>query len=344
MYFRIFTTTTTTTTTPRPKVTAATSRNTFQRTTTTAAPEEEEYEYEDEPESGAGNLEAEEDPRVIKELIDLIKKFGGIEELEKQLRIQEDGKMVVKDPKTQSITTTPSTISKSLYEKVLSRATSGLAFKNRFTQNSYNKKDNKDKLETKSEDTNTKSGSDTKYSSVIRNSRPGPQNDGLDKLAEFEGFLREKPKYVTLNRPRPTASLQSAKDDDEDEEVEYDDEEAEGEEEEKTKRDSVTPQTQSQYVNIRRQRPQAQAQIEDKNDEGPEEEITPKRKVIVNIEYGTTASPYTNLKRERFTTDSPTTQSPDDIQTTTNRFLIILTILIITNAYIHTCIFSSILI
>lgn len=91
MYFRICTTSTTTTTTARPKVTVATSRNTFQRPTTT--PADKEYEDEDEPESEAENLEpkilkAEENPRVNNELLNLIKKYGGIDKLEKQLRSQ----------------------------------------------------------------------------------------------------------------------------------------------------------------------------------------------------------------------------------------------------------------
>lgn len=66
---------------PPPKITAATSRTTYIYTTTstTEAPEyDEEYEYEDED---LGNekdeeIDSEEDPKVIKELIDLIKKAG----------------------------------------------------------------------------------------------------------------------------------------------------------------------------------------------------------------------------------------------------------------------------
>lgn len=60
-----------------PKITAATSRTTYlYTTTTTAAPEyEDEYEYEDE-EDPDKEFDSEEDPRVIKELIDLIKKVG----------------------------------------------------------------------------------------------------------------------------------------------------------------------------------------------------------------------------------------------------------------------------
>lgn len=64
-----------------PKITAATSRTTYiftPSTSTTEAPEYDEYEYEDEDlENGKDEeIDSEEDPRVIKELIELIKKVG----------------------------------------------------------------------------------------------------------------------------------------------------------------------------------------------------------------------------------------------------------------------------
>lgn len=122
-------------------------------TTTTQEPEEEdEEEYEDEIEA----KHEEEDPKVIKELLDLIKKAGGIEELEKQLNIQDDD------------TTTPSTIKKSLVQRVLAKAAQG-ARKNT-------------------------------YASINRNSR-GPQNEGLldkSKVKETEN----RPKYTTITRQR----------------------------------------------------------------------------------------------------------------------------------------------
>lgn len=107
----------TTTTRPPPKITAATSKTTLNfrttTTTTTEAPEEEEYEYEDEEPSK--KISAEEDPKVIKELIDLIRKAGGIEELEKQLNLGKD------TTTSNQGSTTPSSISKSLFERVLSK-------------------------------------------------------------------------------------------------------------------------------------------------------------------------------------------------------------------------------
>lgn len=78
---------------------------------------QDEYEYEDEDDFEDGR-NSEEDPRVIKELLDLIKKAGGIEQLEKQLKIHEDGSASVSN----SAVTTPSSISKSLVERVLGKA------------------------------------------------------------------------------------------------------------------------------------------------------------------------------------------------------------------------------
>lgn len=96
--------------TPAPSkapITLATAKTTFNRkepsttsttttttTTTTEAPEEEEEEIEE--------TQSEEDPQTIKQLIDLIKKLGGVEELEKQLT--KEGK---------------APISRSLYDRVL---------------------------------------------------------------------------------------------------------------------------------------------------------------------------------------------------------------------------------
>lgn len=54
---------------------------------------------------------------MIKELIDLIRKAGGIEELEKQLKPSKD-----ETSYSSGGSTTPSTISKALVEKVLSKS------------------------------------------------------------------------------------------------------------------------------------------------------------------------------------------------------------------------------
>lgn len=165
--------TTTTSTTPSPstkrtppKITAATSRTTFFRTTTTTAAydNEDEYEYEDAEDEEEDAKNSEEDPRVIKELLDLIKKAGGIEELEKQLHIHDNGTASVSNFDT----TTPSSISKSLVERVLGKAAKTAGRKNSF----FN-----------------------------RNSR-GPQNEGLSTVEEKQKQDRGKLQYTTITRQR----------------------------------------------------------------------------------------------------------------------------------------------
>lgn len=227
--------------TSRPKLT--TLLRTSTTTTTTPAYDDDDYEEYDDEEIAdipppIKEFDSEEDPRVIKELIDLIKKVGGLDELEKQLRLQEDGGMILKDSKTQEISTTPASISKSLYEKVLSVSTGGgnAAVRNRFSS-----------FVNKEQNTETKK-TDNKYSSVIRNSRPS-QNAGLDKLPELESFIKEKPKYVTIQRThRPTTAALTNRDS----------EEVENEEEEEEDESNTTfryTTSQPQYVNIRRQKP-----------------------------------------------------------------------------------------
>ncbi|XP_066904768.1 uncharacterized protein Cht6 [Halyomorpha halys] len=113
------TTTTTTTTTAAPKTTKASPgkitlppkttslprTTTTTTTTTTEAPFEEDEEEEEDRDNA-------EDPQAIKQLIALIKKLGGVAELEKQL-----------EASSGTDSTTPA-ISKSLYRKVLNSGTS----------------------------------------------------------------------------------------------------------------------------------------------------------------------------------------------------------------------------
>ncbi|KAI9589655.1 hypothetical protein GQX74_007823 [Glossina fuscipes] len=203
------------------RITAATARTTFFRTTsttahttttTTAKPPVDDEDYMDVEEQ-----HSEEDPKVIKELIELIRRVGGIEELEKHLLRKDDGTISFKQHSSSSSnyaeSTTSSSISKSLYDKVLSRPNALNSFRNRFIpSNSYRKTEQLDREKSDEEsdianenDThNSKSTSEySKYSSVVRgNSRQGPQNEGLDKLPEFSGFLKERKQYVTINRNR----------------------------------------------------------------------------------------------------------------------------------------------
>lgn len=102
---------------------------------------------------------------MIKELIDLIKKAGGIEELEKHLKFGKDG-----SPSTStSDSTTPSAISKSLYQRVLSKTA----------------KSTLDAL---------------KKTSTNRNSG-GPQGSGGEEKKDKK-VDRGRPQYKTLSRQR----------------------------------------------------------------------------------------------------------------------------------------------
>lgn len=121
--------------------------------------------------------------------------------------------------------TTVSPITSSLYEKIFN----GKNLTNQKTLNRQNK--------------------ETKYSSVIRNSRVGPQNEGI----EPDVIIKERPQYVTLTRvsqrPRP-----EPEDEDVDEKDDVDNDF--GEETEITDVENKHQTTQlPQYVVIRRNRP-----------------------------------------------------------------------------------------
>ncbi|XP_061716558.1 mucin-2 [Cydia pomonella] len=157
-------TTEATTTTRKPIKLSTKSSVLFRTTTTTTTPEPEE-EYEDELEEDSADVDAE-DPKVIKELIDLIKKVGGVEQLEKQLHLSESS--------SSSITTTPSSFNKNLYKKVLERTIA-----------------------------RTKQGGNSIFEKPPLNRQRGPQNAGLEASADKDKLLRkDRPQYTTINRAR----------------------------------------------------------------------------------------------------------------------------------------------
>ncbi|KAI8437142.1 hypothetical protein MSG28_010491 [Choristoneura fumiferana] len=120
-------------------------------------------EYEDDVEDSV-DVDAE-DPKVLKELIDLIKKVGGVEQLEKQLHLSDsssDG----------AITTTPSSFNKNLYKKVLERTIA-----------------------------RSKQGSNNIFESGQSRQR-GPQNAGLAATADNDKLLRkDRPQNALFERP-----------------------------------------------------------------------------------------------------------------------------------------------
>ena len=102
----------------------------------------------------------------------LIKKAGGIEQLEKQLLLQDKNPENESGAKSGNENATPATISRSLYERVLSRQAGKITSKQRVSTNRAN--------------------------------GPGSaQFEGLDELPEVKGLRRsQKPQYVTIERAK----------------------------------------------------------------------------------------------------------------------------------------------
>ncbi|XP_029343203.1 flocculation protein FLO11 isoform X2 [Acyrthosiphon pisum] len=275
------TTTTTTTTTPKPIKSGIKTTTTTTTTSTTQTPEVED-DSEDE-------FEEEEDPKEIKQLITLIKKLGGVAELEKQLNIK-DGSTEV---------TTPA-ISKSLYNKVLKLPP------NRF-QSSYINGPGPQSEGLDKKDDSIDYKKDKPQYVTIRRQRPS--KDVVDNIKESEEediptdatTERFKPTYKTVDRTRFRDLGEVA------------DENSESDSLPKyttisrTKSSESNPEetTSPKYVTLRRQRPT------NKEDEISDEEITP-----VAVSSTSQAPRYVSLLRQRSTT---TTTTPDDrlIETTT---------------------------
>ncbi|XP_018345054.1 PREDICTED: serine-rich adhesin for platelets-like [Trachymyrmex septentrionalis] len=292
-----------TTTTTRPLVYKTLTRNKSSTTTTTTTSKPSEPERVD--------SEDEEDPKVIKELIDLIKKAGGIEELEKQLLFQEKSS----DTKSDSESVTPATISRSLYERVLNRQTNRIG-------------NHRPVL----------SSSETSYVNG-----PGrAQFEGLDDIPEVKSLRRsQKPQYVTIERSKSITkeSLSENEDINEDEEDNTDVASSEGKSISNPLEDSLSIQRVTpSYVNIRRTRPSTttskiENDVEGKEIEIEEEKPTRRRRPIIsskqhdNEANSETSKPFRNrdsgfIKSEK-REDKSTNQSADkdnDSSTTKTRY------------------------
>ncbi|XP_075977467.1 chitinase 6 isoform X3 [Anticarsia gemmatalis] len=286
------TTTTTTTTTRRPIRLSTKSSSLFRTTsTTTTTPEPEtEEEYEDETAEVSGDEDEAEDPRVIKELIDLIKKVGGIEQLEKQLfgdtSASTDG----------AITTTASPISKKLYQKVLER-TRG---KNKYTGNSI-------------------------FSSAALNRGRGPQNEGIEPTNDRDKLLRrDRPQYTTINRQRSSSTTEAAL-----ESEEYEGEEEEEPVVAKAKSVETRPSVATtakplQYVNIRRGRPSTSGTSDTADDTASRNALfertepvsvsdTPNSLDVQSLRRENVPE-YVTIRRQRPTTEETTTVQYEGVQ------------------------------
>ncbi|KAK5639905.1 hypothetical protein RI129_010716 [Pyrocoelia pectoralis] len=237
---RLPTKTTTTTTTPKYEV--GISPNWPAHSHTVLLQEYEyEYEYEDDVK------DSEEDPKVIKELINLIRKAGGIEELEKQLKIHKNGSSIT-DPGS----TTPSGFSKVLYERVL-KSTTGKTERPKTTVSHTSNSRGPQFDGSRGSDSVAKVRLRPQYTAINRQrstTEKEPEEDIEDtnvQRPKFEqsgvGRKSNLPEYMTIIRQRPsTTSLPLS-------------EKAEREEEDiTTERKLVTPQM-PEYVTIRRFRP-----------------------------------------------------------------------------------------
>ncbi|XP_031356870.1 mucin-5AC-like isoform X2 [Photinus pyralis] len=235
------TTSTSTTTTSTPSTTRrlTTSRTT---TTSTTTPQAEEYEYVYDDED-VNDKDSEEDPRVIKELIDLIKKAGGIEELEKQLDIHKNG-----SASTNPGSTTPSGFSKVLYERVL-KNTAGKTERPKTTaQHSANSRG--PQFEGPREGVLAKGRARPQYTAINRFRSTTARDESEEdveahktELSTTSGRKSNLPEYMTIIRQRASTTLIPVV------------EKLESEEDETaTERKKITPLV-PEYVTLRRFRP-----------------------------------------------------------------------------------------
>lgn len=240
-----------------------------------------------------------EDPKVIKELIDLIKKAGGIDQLEKQLNLHEDSPV---NTRNGQVSTTPSSIiSKTLYEKIKNR---GSLFKPRNNFNGASqpesileKTESKEKKSTTEAPTTTSStdapvAGTKKYASVNRFSRPSPQNDGIESLPESDAVLIEKPQYTSIRRKPAVKPAVVAEND-------YNGD-SDSSSQEETKPAEVD--SSKKYATISRlRRPQAKPlAVEDDEDDDEEAELPSRYTAALTSAKPT--SKYVNLSRKRVTT------------------------------------------
>ncbi|VEN35608.1 unnamed protein product [Callosobruchus maculatus] len=284
--------------------------------------QDDEEDYEDEAvDTKVGKVEPEEDPKVIKELIELIKKAGGIEELERQLNLSSDSS-------GSSGSTTQSSISKSLYERVLSKAGRSPFVPKKNSYTSIRNSSGPQSEATEAKSTSSRGKSDRgklQYTSIAR-SRPSttkaPEVDDEDNEdddvdadvdVDIDDDVSEdeeddspksrksysKPNYVNIRRPRVSSTTESEVDsyfsrnkilgELVDDDIDLDDIDVNLDEYgEHNNRNPSTP----QYVNIRRQRPSTT--------EGP------------------STSRYVEIRRS--TTESSSAGSEEDSEGTTSKY------------------------
>ncbi|XP_076634201.1 uncharacterized protein LOC143348167 isoform X2 [Colletes latitarsis] len=255
-------------------------------TTTTEAPSTTSKSEKHDPEKVIGSEDEEEDPKVIKELIKLIKKAGGIEELEKQLFIQNKSS---DETSSGNEPVTPATISRTLYERVLNRQ-AGKSVGRQRTSTNKNR----------------------------ANGPGGAQFEGLDEVPEVKTLRRTyKPQYVTIERPKSSTKEPPVEDEELNEEEDLDDDTADvaSSEEQSVSNPFLTSSTQRatpNYINIRRARPSSTTSRNendvDEKDEDTEEQSAPVRSRRPSISSKSTESSSSEESKSS-EESSPTTKS-----------------------------------
>jgi chitinase len=228
-------------------------------------------------------------------LIELIKKAGGIEELEKQINAQEEGTANKNGQKVASPTT--STIDKSLVDKIRNRAS---LFKSRppivngaSQPEQLSKKAIAEIFEkAKIQEATTENAAPKKYNSINRFSRPQAQNAGVKDIPESDAILIEKPQYTSILRRKPVKPDVIAEND-------YNNE--------SDKSTSIETDERAvdnkKYTSISRpRRPQVEVVEEDDEDE---EEIDDEIETEKPVPTTKAPSKYINLSRRRQTTPEP---------------------------------------
>lgn len=193
----------------------------------------------------------EKDPEVIRELIELIRKVGGLDRLEEQLRLRlsltENSSIVSAKSTNGRGRPSSSPIMQTLYDQIFNNP-NATASGRQLVRTTIN---NQDSTNSELRPSVQRQNKENKYSSVIRN---GPQNEGVDQLDESDVVIKDRPQYVVLTRTNQKTKTQNV--DDDQEEEEDDDDDTVGHGGDVANRLSDTKQTtQSLYVNIRRQRP-----------------------------------------------------------------------------------------
>ncbi|CAH1711931.1 unnamed protein product [Chironomus riparius] len=310
--------TTTTSSTTKPTTTSTTEKisynrlstvyknpsRTTPRTTTTSEPR---IEIE------SSDLE-QEDPKVIKELIELIKKAGGIEELEKQINNQEE----TFNGKVDSKVTTPTsatTINKSLVDKIRNRAS---LFKPRpplFNGASQPERPTEQKTSTEKTSKNDEKEQYTpkKYNAINRFSRPEPQSAEIEKNPESDAVLIEKPQYTSILRRKPAKPDVIVEND-------YNND-SDRTSEEVSKTVSNESEITKKYTSISRpRRPQEQFIEESDNDDEEDDDDEANVETTVRTTASTfrSTNKYVNLSRRRSTTPALEEKTDLSVETTTS--------------------------